>query len=126
MPAIRFADVRARVALAEVLDLLGFVPCESSGDQVRGPCPVHHATSVKSRSFSANLKQNIYKCFKCGSCGNQLDLYARATGLSLFEATVALCEQLDREIPWMPPETPLRPRPADRCPMPSRRRGREP
>jgi len=47
MPAIRFADVRARVALTEVLDLLGFVPCECSGDQVRGPCPVHHATLGK-------------------------------------------------------------------------------
>jgi DNA primase len=107
MPAIRFVEVRARVALAEVLDLLGFVPCECSGDQVRGPCPVHHATSAKSRSFSANLKRNLYKCFQCGSWGNQLDLYARATGLSLYEATVALCEQLDREISWMPTGRPL-------------------
>src|SRR5262249_41637676 len=41
------------------------------------------------------------RCFKCGSCGNQLDLYASATGLSLFEATLALCEQLHREVPWM-------------------------
>ena len=32
---------------------------------------------------------------------NQLDLYASVTGLSLFEAAIALCKQLDREIPWM-------------------------
>jgi hypothetical protein len=31
--------------------------------------------------------------------GNQLDLYASVTGLSLFEAAIALCKQLDREIP---------------------------
>jgi len=117
MPALDFAAVRARIPLADVLDLLDFVPCESSGDQVRGPCPVHHATSAKSRSFSANLKRNIYKCFKCGSFGNQLDLDASATGLSLFEAALALCQQLDREIPWMPPGTRLPPRPAGPLPL---------
>jgi DNA primase len=110
MPGIHFAEARSRIALAEVLAVLGFVPSESSGDQVRGPCPVHHSASPSSRSFSANLKRHIYRCFKCGSCGNQLDLYTSATGLSLFEATLALCEQLHREVPWMLHE----PRPADR------------
>jgi hypothetical protein len=33
MPGIHFAEVRARVALADVLDLIGFVPCATSGDQ---------------------------------------------------------------------------------------------
>ena len=109
VPGIHFAEVRARITLADVLDLLGFVPCESSGDQVRGPCLVHHSISPLSRSFSANLKRHIYRCFKCGSSGNQLDLYAAVTGLGVFEATVALCEQLHREIPWMLNEH--RPRP---------------
>src|SRR5208282_5225121 len=44
---------------------------------------------------------SIYRCFKCGSSRNQLDLYAAVTGLGVFEATIALCEQLHREIPWM-------------------------
>jgi len=100
VPGIQFAEVRARIALADVLDLLGFVPCEFSGDQVRGPCPIHHSISPLSRSFSANLKRHIYRCFKCGSCGNQLDLYASSTGLSLFEATIELCEKLHREAHW--------------------------
>ena len=101
MPGIHFAAVRAMIPLADVLKLVGFVPCETSGDQVRGPCPVHHSTAPTSRSFSANLKRHIYKCFKCGASGNQLDLYAAVTGKSLFEASIALCEQLHREIPWM-------------------------
>jgi DNA primase len=101
MPGIHFARVRALIPLADVLNLVGFVPYETSRDQVRGPCPVHHSTSPMSRSFSANLKRHIYRCFTCGSKGNQLDLYASVTGLSLFEAAIALCEQLDREIPWI-------------------------
>lgn len=107
-------EVRARVALADVLGLIGFVPCQTSGEQVRGPCPVHHSATPSSRSFSANLRLHIYRCFKCGSSGNQLDLYASVTGLSLFEAAVALCEQLHREVPWMLKETSLRSQPADR------------
>jgi hypothetical protein len=101
MPGIRFAEVRARVTMAEVLGLVGFVPCETSGDQVRGPCPVHHSASLSGRSFSANLRLHICRCFKRGSSGNHLDLYAAATGRGLFEAGIELCERLDREIPWM-------------------------
>jgi DNA primase len=114
MPGIHFAEVRARIALAEVLDLIGFVPSETTGDQLRGPCPVHRSTTPSSRSFSANLESHIYRCFKCGSCGNQLDLYASVTGLSLFEAAIALCDQLHCEIPWMLKDTPSRPRSAER------------
>jgi hypothetical protein len=43
MPGIRFADVRARVTMSEVLGLISFASCETSGDQVRGPCPVHRS-----------------------------------------------------------------------------------
>lgn len=100
MSSISFAEVRAMIPLAEVLRLLGFVPCERRGDQLRGPCPIHRSSSATSRSFSANLKLHAYKCFKCGSQGNQLDLYAAATNRGLFEAAVVLCEQLDHEIPW--------------------------
>jgi hypothetical protein len=61
MPGIHFAQVRATISLAEVLNLIGFVPREASGDQVRGPCPVHRSSSPSSRSFSAHLNRHIYK-----------------------------------------------------------------
>jgi len=101
VPGIDFVKARARISLADVLSLIGFVPVETSGDQVRGPCPLHPAMSTRSRSFSANLKRHIYMCFKCGSAGNQLDLYARVSGLSLLEATIDLCRRRHTEIPWI-------------------------
>ena len=76
--------------MAEVLGLVGFVPRETSGDQVRGTCPVHHSPSPSERSFSADLRLHFYRCFKCGSSGNHLDLYAAATVWGLFEAAVEL------------------------------------
>src|SRR5271157_2014756 len=42
------------VTLAHVLERIGFVSCVSSGDQMRGPCPVHHSTAPSGRSFSAS------------------------------------------------------------------------
>jgi DNA primase len=101
VPGIRFAEVRAQISLADVLQLVGFVPHRVSGDCVRGPCPVHRSGSRVSRSFSANLKRHVYHCFKCGSAGNQLDLYAAVKGLTVFEAAVELCAQLRRDIPWI-------------------------
>jgi DNA primase len=101
MRGICFAKVRATISLAEVLDLVGFEAQDASRDQIRGLCPVHRSTSPRSRSFSANLKRNVYRCFRCGSSGNQLDLYAAVTGLSLFEAAVTLCERLHRDVPWV-------------------------
>jgi DNA primase len=125
MPGIRFAEVRARVTMVEVLGLVGFVPRETCGDQVRGPCPVHHSASPSGRSFSANLRAHIYRCFKCGSSGNHLDLYAAVTGRGLFEAAIELCERLPREIPWMLEETSRRSRPAGHL-TPDPRSRREP
>jgi hypothetical protein len=31
--------------MTEVLGLIGFVTCVTSGDQVRGPCPIHRSAS---------------------------------------------------------------------------------
>lgn len=99
-------------------------PASPLGIRCAGPCPIHHSISPLSRSFSANLKRHIYRCFKCGSYGNQLDLYASSTGLSLFEATIELCEKLHREVPWMLNGTSPQPRPADRvAPQPRHDRG---
>ena len=102
MPGILFREVRAQIALAQVLDLLGFVPQEVARGELRGPCPVHRSAAPRSRIFSANLTKNVYRCFKCGSAGNQLDLYVAATGHSLFDAAIELCEKLHQPVPWIP------------------------
>ncbi len=99
MPGIDFKEVRASVRIAEVLELIGFVPCTSTEQQLRGPCPVHRSSSTKSSCFSVNLAKNTYQCFKCGSAGNQLDLWAAATRTSTYEAALDLCNRLHRVDP---------------------------
>lgn len=93
MPSLDFRAVRQAVSISQVLNIVGFVAAEQSGDQVRGACPVHGSTSPDSRSFSAYLRTNTFQCFKCGAKGNQLDLYVGVTRLPIHEAALQLCEQ---------------------------------
>jgi DNA primase len=101
MPGVDFKVLRAQITMEQVLDQLGFQPTSRSGNQLHGPCPVHGSTSLRSRTFSVNLATGRYYCHKCHSRGNQLELWAAVTKLSLFEAAVDLCRALAREVPWI-------------------------
>jgi len=102
MAGIDFRAVRSEVGMDAVLRLLRFVPSRRRGEQLRGPCPVHGSHRPESRSFSVNLAKNAWRCFHCGLAGNQLDLWAAATGRTLYQATIDLCKKLDRPIPRLP------------------------
>jgi len=99
MPGIDYAKARELIGIAQVLDLSGFIATETLGAQVRGPCPVHRSSSTDSRSFSANLEKNTFRCFKCGAAGNQLDLWMAITQLPIHQAAADLCNRLAIELP---------------------------
>lgn len=100
---VDFQSVRSQTSMQQVLELLEFDPVEARGDQLRGACPVHHSTSPSSRSFSANLSTNTFRCFKCHAQGNHLDLWAAATKQKLYEAAVDLCQRVRIETPRVSP-----------------------
>src|SRR5690242_20699683 len=101
MPGACFQEVCACISMVQVLELLGFVAQATSGGEVRGACPVHRSPSPRSRSFSANVQKQVYRCFRCGSAGNPLDLYAAATHQSLYAAAVDLCQRVGCAVPWI-------------------------
>jgi putative transposase len=112
-PVIDFAAVRAVVTLAAVLQLLGFHARSRRGAQHRGPCPLHGSSWGTSQCFSANLEQHTFHCFKCGKSGNALDLWAQATGQTIYDAALDLCQRLHLPVPELPlPQT--RPPPRNR------------
>ena len=102
MPGIDFREARARLPLAAVLDLLGFVPHTRRGHQVRGLCPVHGSRSPASRTFAAHLGKNVWHCFRCGAGGNPLDLWVAVTHQELHAAVLDLCQRLGCDVPWLP------------------------
>lgn len=103
MPGIDYREARARLPLAEVLDLLGFEPRSRCGAQVRGPCPVHRSRRPTSRSFAAHLGKGVWHCFVCEAGGNTLDLWLAVTRQELHAAVIDLYARLGRDVPWLTP-----------------------
>jgi DNA primase len=101
VPGIDFHRLRAEITIERVLRQLGFQPAARSGDQLRGPCPVHGSSSPGSRTFSVNLTSGRYYCHKCQSHGNLLELWAAIHHLPIYEAALDLCQALGHPIPWM-------------------------
>jgi DNA primase len=100
MPGIDYREARSRIRLAEVLQLIGYVPRQLVGEQLRGPCPLHGSSSPTSRSFAAHLGKNVYHCFRCRAAGNVLDLWMALTGQNLSSAVLDLCQRLGQDVPW--------------------------
>jgi DNA primase len=101
MPGVDFQKLRDEIAISEVLQLLDFRAARRSGSQLRGPCPVHGSKTPDSTIFSVNLELGRYYCHKCKSKGNQLELWAAVTKLSIYDASLDLCKKLHKEIPWI-------------------------
>ncbi len=101
MPGLDFQRLRSEIPMAEVLELLGFVATNGRGHQLYGPCPLHIAKEQRSRRFSVNLKTGRFYCRECRRFGNQLELWAAARRLPIYDAAVDLCARLHREPPWI-------------------------
>ena len=103
MPLVDLREARREIRLSRVLELLGWQPRECRGEQVRGACVLHGSTSPRSRSFSAHLGRGVWQCFRCKASGNALELWARATGQSLYQAVLDLYDRLGQEVSWLQP-----------------------
>jgi putative transposase len=101
-PAIDFAAVKAAVSMAAVLQLLGGTG-QTRGSQYRGPCPLHGSARGTARCFSASLDQNLFHCFKCGGSGDAIDLWAKATSKTPYDAAIDLCQRLAIDLPLLGP-----------------------
>ena len=99
---VDFRELKSRVSIIEVLELMDWRPVKKSAGQLRGPCPVHCSTSENSQTFVVTPSKNAWKCFKCDSGGNQLDLaasYFKIDATNIVWVAVQLCEQLGIEVP---------------------------
>ena len=101
---IDFRTLKENVTVLDVLNLYGWTPTavRKGGAELRGPCPVHGSKSEKSTILSVSPSRNAWKCFKCGSGGNQLDLAAHYFNLPQGQSArvaVALCRRFGIDIP---------------------------
>jgi len=88
---VDFKAIKETVSLQMVLDHYGVGNLRKSGDELRGPCPIHKG-SAQSKNFSVNTAKNAFKCFSkdCGVRGNVLDFVAAMEHCRVREAALKL------------------------------------
>ena len=88
---IDFKAVKEAVSIESVLDHYGIRNLRRSGNELRGPCPIHKG-SPQSKNFSVNVSKNAFKCFSkdCGAHGNVLDFVAAFDSCSVRDAAIKL------------------------------------
>lgn len=93
--SINYRQLRATVQIEEILSWMSWESSSRFGAQLRGACPLCHVASVdtpsppacsSNRTFSVNTERNIYRCFRCGSGGNALDLWSAYRQLPIYAA----------------------------------------
>jgi hypothetical protein len=100
--SINYRQLRAAVRIEEILSWMSWEAHSRVGDQHRGPCPLCTAPRIDtpspdtSRTFSVNTQRNIYRCFRCGSSGNALDLWSSYRKLSLYAAAQEIQSRLSQ------------------------------
>ncbi len=88
-----YAFLRRQVTLEQVLRHLNlFDQLHGSGQQRRGPCPIHGHATDRHHTFSVHLGKNVFQCFKadCAVQGNVLDFWAALHRLPLYDAALNL------------------------------------
>jgi len=91
MPAtfIDFADLKKRVGIEQVLDMLG-LRLQGGGPQLRGPCPIHKGT--KDRKFVVTPSKDLWFWFAgCGG-GDIIKLVAKIKGVGQKEAAALITQ----------------------------------
>jgi hypothetical protein len=92
-PRVDYAFLRRQVTLEQVLRHLNLLDqLHGSGQQRRGPCPIHGHATDRHHTFSVHLGKNAFQCFKadCAVKGNVLDFWATLHRLPLYDAALNL------------------------------------
>jgi DNA primase len=100
VPSINFATLKILAPMKDVLRLLRWKPSEVSGQEQRGPCPIHGSSSPASRSFA--VRGDGFYCHSCKANGDQLRLYSLVSRLPVYAAAQQLAELLVFPMPYLP------------------------
>jgi len=101
--SIDYRALRSRLRIEDVLSWMSWRAINRVGDQLRGSCPRCSTTPIAlssssrggHRTFSVNTRLNLYRCFRCDSKGNALDLWSAYRQLPLYEAAQEIQTRLN-------------------------------
>jgi hypothetical protein len=90
---VDFRKVKEAVDFQRLLDHYGLTNLTKSGDELRGPCPIHKGSS-RSKNFTVNVRKNAFNCFSsdCKAKGNVLDFVAAMEHCTVKDAALKLAD----------------------------------
>jgi len=95
--SVNYRQLRDSVRIEDVLSWMSWEASSRVGDQLRGYCPLCTMSgSTVSRSFSVNSRRSLYRCFRCGSSGNALDLWSASRKLTIYAAAQEIQSRLSQ------------------------------
>lgn len=89
---VDFKAIKEAVSMQMVLDHYEVKGLTKSGDELRGPCPIHEDPRKSKKAFAVNVDKNAFKCFVCQARGNVLDFAAAMEHCSVRDAALKLQE----------------------------------
>jgi transposase len=96
---IDFVHLKGQLSMERVLEHLGLAGrLRGRGPQRRCACPIHRGDG-RGRTFSVNLKDNVFTCFdaRCGKQGDVIDLWAAVRQMDLRDAAIDLIRTFSLE-----------------------------
>jgi DNA primase len=102
MPGIDYEELKRRISMTKVLDVLSWKPSVRRRSEWRGKCPIHSSKSSQSRRFVVDVQGNRFHCFGCEVGGNHFDLFMKVTKLDIYRAAVELCRRVGVPVPYKP------------------------
>ncbi len=116
MASIDYRGLRGWLRILDLLNRMGWRATECRGEQFRDPCPfcslpggeserrsvgdspAPSRSASRLRHFSVHRARHLYRCFRCGSAGNALDLRSTFRQLPLHAAALELLADLDHTV----------------------------
>jgi len=100
MKEIDYPEVRRRIHISQILALIGDFHIRGKNPQWYGRCPL--GCCLEPRCCSYEMVKSLWNCHRCGEGGNQLDLFCKVTGATLYVAAVWLCNFYEEPVPYLP------------------------
>lgn len=98
MPYIDMATVKTAVSVWRLLEDQGWTPYLASPVMRRGDCPMHGRGRPCIRIFAATT--DWWRCYRCETYGDVIDLYAGIHAVSFPAALHALADRYCGAVPY--------------------------
>jgi len=93
-PGTKYMDADKLLDAVDIVEVIsGYTQLRGSGNEQRGPCPLHGSANI--RSLKVDGSRQLFYCFGCQKGGNAINFIMEIEGLAFKEAIAFLVEKFN-------------------------------